>query len=230
VYKKAGRMNIEKLLILTQKLEISILSFFTWKNDSHPQEPEPQIKTLKKMSSFKKLSKEDVNDIKKRLQTALIKDPPPSLKDVANLGNYSLSVMEYHYSDLCHALVTRGSNYRKLCIQAEMELALKEDPPPSLIDLTRRLGYKNNASLYNLFPSLCHQISERFKEYNQSTIIERKKQGIQEIREIAINLHKQGKNPIQENVEKLMKSPGSMRQHPKRIALRQVRQELGYQD
>ncbi|MGB3208832.1 MAG: TniQ family protein [Crinalium sp.] len=49
-----------------------------------------------------------------------------------------------------------------------LQQALEEIPPPSLIEVQNRLGYKCHKSMYNNFRELCTTISKRYQEYKSN--------------------------------------------------------------
>ena len=114
-------------------------------------------------------------------------------------------------------------------IQPVLEAALKEYPPPSLLEITRRLGYKNNSYLYKYFPELSYSISKRYQEHLIASGQETRQHIRQEIFEAAHLLHSQGYKPTQSRVTKLLKKPGVILNSYVRSYLREVQITLGYE-
>ena len=167
------------------------------------------------------------------LQEVINEEPPPSLEDVALRLRYRPLVLQYHFSELCQKIKVRHADYKKVHqqqkIQPVLEAALKEYPPPSLLEITRRLGYKNNSYLYRYFPELSYSISKRYQENLIASGQEKRQRIRQEIFEAAQLLHSQGHKPTQSRVTKLLKKPGVILNSYARSYLREVQINLGYE-
>jgi len=166
--------------------------------------------------------------------TEVIKEyPPPSLSDVALRLKYRPLVLQYHFPELCQVIKRLHADYRKVSqqqkIQPILEAALLEFPPPSLLEITRRLGYKNNSYLYRYFPELSRSISSRYQEHLSAIGHQTRERIRQEIETIALGLHSQGYKPSQGIVTKLLAKPEVMRNWYARKILREILHSLGYE-
>ncbi len=166
------------------------------------------------------------------LQEVIKESPPPSLEDVALRLKHRTLVLQYHFPELCQEIKTRHAQYKKSRreqkIQPVLEAALQEFPPPSLLEITRRLGYQNNSYLYQYFPELCYSISKRYREHNNASGQEKRKRIRQEIETIALTLHSQGQKPTQSRVTRLLTKPGIMLSPSARQTLNEILHSLGY--
>jgi len=167
------------------------------------------------------------------LQEIIDEDPPPSLEDVALRLRYRPLVLQYHFPIFCQKIKVRHADYKKVRqqqkIQPVLEAALQEYPPPSLLEITRRLGYKNHSYLSKYFPELSSSISKRYQEHSIASGQVSRQLIRQEIFEVAQLLHDQGYKPTQSRVTKLLQKPGVMLSSDTRLYLRDVQLTLGYE-
>lgn len=111
-------------------------------------------------------------EVEGELYLALKENPPPSMEVVARRMGYSPPKVKRHYPQLCAEIINRYWEYERSKhpppqeIKKALRAALKENPPPSLQRVFRRLGCKNTGYYYytNYYP-LCCAVIERFKEY-----------------------------------------------------------------
>ena len=227
---------IDRLLQLCCTLEISLLDFLTAEAIVTDCKQKATLLPDQQKKPYKKLNRDTRQALRKALLKALSEYPPPSLKKLASRLEYYPKVLTYNYPDLCNQLQVRYANYKKIRlqeiqkdIQTSLEAVLKEEPPPSMLEITRRFGYKSSDSLYRLFPELCYQVSTRHEAYQKTGSLENREKWCQEARQIALQLHQQGKEPNRGNMAKLLTKPGVMRSKYVRITVREVRRELGYE-
>jgi transcriptional regulator with XRE-family HTH domain len=235
-YQGATLPQLDKLLQFTERLQISLVDFLTEEflaDDGLNQSvilPSPASQTRKHL---RRLDLEKLQVIQLVLQQVLQESPPPSLQDVARRLNYRSLVLQYHFPNLCSQIQLNHAAYRKLerqqRIQPVLEAALEELPPPSLLEVVRRLGYKNNSYLYTYFPSLSRQIARRYKDYVQACGLQERNRIFQEIQTIALQIHSQGYQPTRCRVAELLQKPGVMLNRYAQDVLRQVQRSLGYE-
>jgi AraC-like DNA-binding protein len=102
----------------------------------------------------------DVGAIRAALQDALNEMPFLSLKQVARRLGYVRESLESRFPDLCGIFLSRS-----LLVKTTLEGALLQPTPPTLIDVARSLGYRNESVLRTRYPELCGKIVARRKEY-----------------------------------------------------------------
>lgn len=226
--------QIDKALLLSHQMGIKLLDFLTtdvlvfdniYCGSSTTQADKPVL-------SYKRITEERKVVLNIVLQEITAEHPPPSLENVAlRLKHYPLS-LQNHFPELCQIIKVRHADYKSVSrqqkIQPILELALQEFPPPSFLEISRRLGYKNNSYLYRYFPELSRSISKRYQEYNSAIGKEKRELICQEIRAGAQLLHSQGQKPTQRRVTQLLTKPGVMRNLWVRSYLREIQQSLGY--
>ncbi len=229
--------QMNNLLQLTHPLETSLLIFLSgevlaaecipWATSLQKQRQHRQRKP------FKRLNLKDKQTLFATLTQVVKEEPPPSLEDVAQRVGYYPLVLQHHFPDLSDQIKLRHADYRKASQQAKiqpvLEAALNDAPPPSLLEIVRRLGQKNSCYLYKYFPSLSRGISKRYKEYLKACGVEKRERICQEIRQVALKLHAQGVEPTRHRVAVLLTKPGVLLSKYAQSVLQQVRCSLGYE-
>lgn len=106
------------------------------------------------------------------LQLALEENPPPSMEAVARRMGYHPTKVKNHHPELCQQIFNRYWIYRrdrhpprKKMISA-FKAALKEEPPPSLQRVLKRLGCLDTGYYYyENYKDLCYEIAGRYQAY-----------------------------------------------------------------
>jgi len=111
-------------------------------------------------------------EVKGRLQLALKESPPPSMEAVARHMGYYPPKIKKHYPKLCKQIINRYWENQKNkrppqeTIIGALKAALKEEPPPSLQRVFRRLGCKDTGYYYYVnYVDLCFAVAKRYKAY-----------------------------------------------------------------
>jgi len=112
--------------------------------------------------------------------------------------------------------------------KAQLLSALDEAIPPSVKELSRRLGY-TQGTLYEHFPEECAELSARRARYIEEEKIKRKQQRREEIRRSIIELHNQGIYPSLRRVGNLISRPSKLSGSFDIEVFREVMSELGIQ-
>jgi AcrR family transcriptional regulator len=101
-----------------------------------------------------------------------------------------------------------------------------ENPPPSMREVARRLGY--SVQVFNRhFPEMCRAISERYMAYRRRRRDETKRQICDEVRSAVLRLHAQGEYPSQRKVRNLLRKPHDMLRKEVHKVWRETLRELG---
>lgn len=129
-------------------------------------------------NSKKRLS---ADALRQALETILASDeePPPSILEVAlRLGYRSVSALYSRFPELTHAIVAKYQSYnpdkRAVMNSEELRQILesilesKEEPPPSIQEVARSLGYRSETSLYGRFPELTRKIVAKYRAYHSN--------------------------------------------------------------
>ncbi|MEH1867798.1 MAG: TniQ family protein [Nostoc sp.] len=168
------------------------------------------------------------------LIASLEKLPPPTMAEVIkDFGFIPTTSFYTRFPSLTDAVNTRYANYQKdeqEKIRQELIRVLVENeyPPPSLEQLAQRLGC-DDGKIYRHFPDFYHIISGRYLRYRQAHRQELAQEIREDVRQAALKLHAEGKNPHGKSVGTLLSKPGIMLNKEAQVALRQIRLELGYE-
>jgi AraC-like DNA-binding protein len=106
-----------------------------------------------------------VERMKEALETALMADNPPSTKHLSiRLGYADDRLMRNRFPDLCAAIGLKRRDWKSslpVRIRPAIQEALLEDPPPSLLQIARRVGIDTITTLKKHCPSLPHKLAAR---------------------------------------------------------------------
>jgi AraC-like DNA-binding protein len=112
------------------------------------------------------------SDVKAYLQAVLKESPPPSLEAVSRRMGYYPPKIKRHFPKMCEQIALRYWKYIKSKHAAPNEVrkvlqkALREQPPPSLQCILRRLGCRDTGYYYYLnYSDLCLAVAGRYKEF-----------------------------------------------------------------
>lgn len=123
--------------------------------------------------------------INSALESALNENSPPSLEAIARqLGYRSAMSLRTHAPILSIALAEKRrelQSHRRAQSEIELEQALSSEPPISLNAIAKKLGYKTDATLYDMHPELCRKIRNRYAKYTQTQFMLRVKHELESI-------------------------------------------------
>jgi AraC-like DNA-binding protein len=166
------------------------------------------------------------------LKQACHEKPVPKLKElVKRCGYQSYTGLSQLFPEICRQISARfAAEQKEWRVRAKAQLlsALDEATPPSVKELSRRLGYAQGR-LYKHFPEDCAELSARRARYIEEETIKRKQQRREEIRRSIIELHSQGIYPSLRRVGKRLSRPSAMSGSFDLEVFREVMSELGIQ-
>ncbi len=120
-------------------------------------------------------------------------------------------------------------NKESISHQLEQAASRAENPPPSLKEVGKLLGYQPT-TLYKINRAACHAIAERFTAYRQE-LREKRLQGYrEEIRQIALYLRAEQTALTQRHISRYLTQPAILRDPKVRELLREVCHELETSD
>lgn len=108
----------------------------------------------------------------------------------------------------------------------ERIITAQEDPPPTLLEASERVGHDRNV-LRTHMPDLCEIIVARSTAYKKSRSQQRKEAQANEIRQVMVHFHEQGIYPARAKVAKLLFKRGTFRDPAAYTVWRQTIRELG---
>lgn len=114
-------------------------------------------------------SEPDDKTLERALQKALTDPVPPSFQQLGRDLGYRTRFtprdrFRQKFPVLYRAILDRRINYRlshRENVRRKLEEILLEEPPPTLDEITERLGYRANTYLRHYFPDLCSGIVQR---------------------------------------------------------------------
>jgi len=109
----------------------------------------------------------------------------------------------------------------------ETILAGDEVPPPSLREVAERIG-QTYANLRHHLPELSRLISVRYRSYQEAQGAGTRARVRDEIRQAAIQLHRQGHYPSNNRIADLISNPSALRSRTGQSARNEVLRELGW--
>jgi hypothetical protein len=116
-------------------------------------------------------------------------------------------------------------NKESISHQLEQVASRAEDPPPSLKEVSQRLGYQPT-TLYKINRAACHGIAERYSAHRRE-LREKRLQGYrEEIRQIALYLQAEQVALTQRHIARYLAQPAILRDPKVRELLREVCREL----
>lgn len=113
-------------------------------------------------------------------------------------------------------------------LRQQLEAVLRhEDPPLSMRQVAKRLGY-DHSHLYSQLPELCSAISARYLAYRQAQGEQRRQKLCEEVRQAVRTLHQQGHYPSDRLVRTLLRSPRSLQEPVAYATWKETLKELGW--
>lgn len=111
----------------------------------------------------------EADKIEEALKASLTQDNPPSIPRIAaSLGYTSATSLRQRFPELCRGNILKRTEIRKHreeAVKAALKEALSSNPPLILIEVCRRLGFKQRPSLRDRFPDLCDALLARHKTW-----------------------------------------------------------------
>jgi AraC-like DNA-binding protein/transcriptional regulator with XRE-family HTH domain len=125
---------------------------------------------------------------------ALLKVPPPTIREMAETVCCSVSAFRYRFPDLCVQLIERAPERQRILreqLRSQIASALGENPPPSIETVASRVG-KDAKYLVALYPDLAGEIRRRFRAQRQADSAKRRARYRQQIGAAANDLWQRG--------------------------------------
>lgn len=114
-------------------------------------------------------------EVEARLRAALQESIPPSMEAIARRMGRHPPTVKGHFPELCEQIISR---YRKYIngrhpppkeVKRALRAALKEDPPPSLQRVFRRLGcHDTGYYYYSNYSDLCFAVAQRYLDHRNN--------------------------------------------------------------
>jgi len=151
------------------------------------------------------------DEVLRSLEAVLLSERIPTVKEVAkNLGYSNTCTIYEHGPELCRAIAAkRRADTERIQKMLETIMVDDENPPPSMREVARRLGYSVQV-LCRHFPEMCRAISVRYSAYRTHRRDETVRRIGGEVRSAVLRLHTQGEYPSQRKVRSLLGKPHDM--------------------
>ncbi|HKR60215.1 MAG TPA: hypothetical protein VJS64_10820 [Pyrinomonadaceae bacterium] len=166
------------------------------------------------------------------LKQACHERPAPTPKELAKRCGYqTYRGLSDSFPEICRQISARfAAEQKEWLVRAKAQLlsALDEAIPPSVKELSRRLGCAQG-TLYEHFPEECAKLSARRALYFAEVTMKRRQQRREEIRRSIIELHNQGIYPSLQRVGNLISRPSKLSSSFDIEVFREVKSELGIQ-
>jgi len=115
-------------------------------------------------------------DIRAMLEQSLSENNPRPLYQLAvDLGYVNEGYIQNKFPELCSAIrqkIRTNNEERITAMKRALESALNDEPPASLEELRRQLGYSSSTVLKKHFPGLCAEVSTRRRLHRCQKILE----------------------------------------------------------
>jgi AraC-like DNA-binding protein len=164
------------------------------------------------------------------LRQACHERPAPRLKELAKrCGFQTHRRLSELFPELCRQISARFAAERKEWVigaRAQLLSALGEAVPPSVKELSRRLGHEQG-TLYRYFPEECDELSARRARYLKEESIKKKQRRREEIRRVVVDLHSQGIYPSHRRVGERLSKPSILLGFFDEEVFREIKRELG---
>jgi hypothetical protein len=122
-------------------------------------------------------------------------------------------------------LAPRRSTFNTKDAARQMDVALTEVPPPSLLAFGKRYAYSHGI-LRRYLPDQCRAIQERYRKHCAASIEQRQAAKIEEFRRIAYQLHDDGSDLCPNRILTRMSVPHSLDYAIARELLAEIRREI----
>ena len=240
-WRKPGAIRICEAARLKEILEQSLKSdrptsahqiavSLGYSNDGYVHQKYPEL--CQAIGEKIALAKQDEPDkMRRALEDALHEHPAPTLSRLSSrLGYSSSNVLRAHEPDLCEQLSARRRSHvieRRADLERRATAALSESPPPSLLDVCKRLGI-TVFFMNKYFPAVRQDIAEHYRQWVSSVTVQRREKLSLDVRNIAAELQGLGLYPsVNKIVDRL---PAGCCSEWKTItcAVREARQALGF--
>jgi hypothetical protein len=102
-------------------------------------------------------------------------NPRPLYQLAVNPGYVNEGFIQQKFPELCSAIrqkIKKNDEVRISTMERALRNALNHEPPPSLDELRKRLGYSCSTVLKKHFPDLCDEVSTRRRSHRRQRILE----------------------------------------------------------
>jgi TniQ len=145
-------------------------------------------------------------EVEEVLKTALVEEPPPTVKDVANRAGHSPQMLRTWFPDLYDALSARAPRRRNWWlakVHSFLEAAVTQEPPPSGEAVASGAGVASR-HLRKLFPNPWRELVARHAAHKRQEGARNRREFQETVRGIAQDLLVAGRYPSRRRVRALL--------------------------
>jgi hypothetical protein len=156
---------------------------------------------------YKTLRAARLSHLEAMVKAALLKSPPPTLRDFKKQYGFSRDVVRRRFPGQYRELALRSAQRRyrrREELQSALQAALVEEPPPSGRALAARVG-TTHSNLKKVFPEIWSLIVHRYAKHQEQEALGRHAAFSERVRRIATDLLRAGKYPSRRRVLALMR-------------------------
>jgi transcriptional regulator with XRE-family HTH domain/AraC-like DNA-binding protein len=121
----------------------------------------------------------ELTTIRRLLENSLAMDPPIPVRQIAgDLGYANGGFIHKKFPELCHAIAEKAAAFKAkelARLRCAVAAACDEEPPPTLHNLTERLGFRSSTVLRDRFPQLTDRLLAARLEHKQKSDSQRLK-------------------------------------------------------
>ena len=228
------KVDLQKLLqeSLAQEQPVSphhLAARLGYANEGYLQRRFPDLcRAIRQKITAQKVAR--LADMEQVLTEALNEEPVPTLGDLRKrLGYSSSECLQLHFPGLCEQILARrqAARERKIAdVKRTLQDLLLEAPAVSLRVAGERIG-RSVSYLKELCPEECAALGAKYIRWRHEASQLRKARLLEEVREVVLQLHAEGKCPTPTRVASLL-SPTALREWKALpAAVNTARQEIG---
>lgn len=169
------------------------------------------------------------NRTRRELKKLLSHEPPLSITQLTKrVGYKNITTLRSHFPVLCSQALERYLIYQETRfqeIEKALTAALNEEPPPTMRQIARRIGY-NIYCLYGRYGTICHQIANRHKIYKKQCAKQETALYKAEIEAAVFALYAKGIFPSEKRVKEMLSKPNYLKHKDFWEALINARRKL----
>jgi DNA-binding phage protein len=228
------KVDIQKLLqeSLAQEQPVSphhLAARLGYANEGYLQRKFPDLcRAVRRKIAAQKVAQ--LAEVERVLTEAMKEEPVPTLNDLRKrLGYSSSECLQLHFPGLCEQILARrqaAREQRNTELTRTLQDLLLEVPAVSLPVVGKRIGLAPSY-LRQLCPEECAALGARYVRWRHEASVLRKARLLEDVREVVLQLHSQGKCPSVTRVASMLPPTALREWKALPAAVKAARQEIG---
>jgi hypothetical protein len=223
--------NVDGLINIANKLNSTIYNLiYEYNADSIPKNDSDNNNEIVSDKQF------SIKTVEISLNDAIRRGIPKSLKQICKEGGFSVNSAKRHFPELSKWIMDIYSSYQtqiKIEEKVRLEKILKEcltyEEPISLEECLSRSGLPYTTAKRKL-PSLCEEVSNRYKAYRDLLAKERFERLSFEMKNVVLDLHAKGVYPSMIKIDNVLSYKGLFLIKKFRNLRKEILVSLGYKN